>query len=338
MRKKANEFEYLSIRDEMMLSNEELKLYYEKLRDYALNRKLTNTTKGALTICPKIKKIVEKIAIGVTRFLAGGKIEIIVDGQENIPDGPVIFASTHQSVLDGFCYIPYCPKHCIILHHSAISKLMVLAQIDIGLVLVSKEDHDTENRKNAKLDMINILLKGHSLMYFPEGAWNLSPNKLHLPMSFGFLEIAKKTQVPVVPVVMEYTYDTSKEVERVTKLHITYAKPIEVKMQDDLSVKLLEYEEMISTIRWKLFEEKGLFSRKEITNWDYINYLKGNYKKLEMGKVDLNLERRKIRNATSEFYLLHHINDVPFDEDGNLLETEEIRRINKLLTSKLFNG
>ena len=90
-------------------------------------------------------------------------------------------------------------------------------------------------------------------------------------------------------------------------------------MQDKLSDKLVEYEERISTLRWELIEEKGLFKRNEITNWDYINYLKGNYRNLIMGKKDIELERQRIRGAGDDFYLFHHINDVPFNNKGELL-------------------
>ncbi len=332
-RENQTEFKLLSLREEKQLSKEELITYYEDLRNYALNRKLTNTTPAALTICPKLKKGVEKIATVVTRILAGGEIEIVVDGQENIPDGTVIFASTHQSVLDGFCLIPYNPKHCVILHSLNANRLLLLAQIDTGLILVSKKDN--ENRINAKLDMIKILLKGHSILYFPESAWNLSPNKLHLPMSFGFLEIAKKTQVPVVPVVMECTYDSTTDKEKIKKLHISYGRPINVGIEDDLSKKLLEYEEIISTIRWNLIEEKGLFQRAKTTNMEYINYLKGNYKNLAMGKIDLDLERRRIRDAGDDFHKFHHINDIPFNDNGDFLETEEVRKLNEIFETKL---
>lgn len=334
-RENQTEFKLLSLREEKQLSKEELITYYEDLRNYAQNRRLTNTTPGALTICPKLKKGVEKIATAVTKILAGGDIEIVVDGQENIPNGVVIFASTHQSVLDSFCCIPYCSKHCLILANADINKLLLLAHTDLGLILVSKNEKDVKNRVQAKLDMIKILLKGHSIWWFPEGTWNLSPNKLHLPMSFGFLEIAKKTQVPVIPVVIECTYDTRTDKERITKLHISYGKQINVGIEDDLSKKLLEYEEIISTLRWQSIEEKGLFQRAKVTNWDYINYLKGNFKNLELGKKNLELERRRIFGANSEFYKLHHINDIPFNENGELLETEEVRRLNELYKTKL---
>ena len=134
-------------------------------------------------------------------------------------------------------------------------------------------------------------------------------------MSYGFLDVAKKSGAPVVA---EFTYDTSTDKERITKIHIRYGKPIYVSLQDVLNEKLLEYEEQISTIRWELIEEKGMFNRSEITNWDYINYLKGNYRNLIMGKKDIELERKRIRGAGDDFYLFHHINDVPFNERGEL--------------------
>ena len=183
--------------------------------------------------------------------------------------------------------------------------------------------------------MMHILLKGTSIWYFPEGTWNLSPNKLHLPMSFGFLEIAKKTGAPVVPVVIEYTYDTSSEKERINKAHIRFGKPILITLDDDLSEKLLEYEEKISSIKWELLEEKGFFKRSNIENLEYINFLKGNFRNLKLGNKDLNLERRRIRGAGDDYYLFHHINDIPFNEKGILLETDEINKLNKINKIKL---
>lgn len=283
-----------------------------------LKRKLKTTTKGAITIAPKLKKIVNKLDYFVTNVLAEGKVEQITDGLENIPEGPVLFANTHQGILDNLCWIPSNPRHSVMLHASDVSKLLINIQLCTGLVLVNKDVNDVDNRRDAKLDMIHILLKGNTVWYFPEGTWNLSPNKLHLPMSYGFLDVAKKSGAPVVPVVMEFTYDTSTDKERITKIHIRYGKPIYVSLQDVLNEKLLEYEEQISTIIWELIEEKGIFKRSEITNWDYINYLKGNYRNLIMGKKNIELERQRIRGAGDDFYLFHHINDVPFNERGEL--------------------
>lgn len=328
-----NEFKILSIKEEQQLSTEELKEYYKNLREYLLKRKLTNTTPGATTIAPKLKKIVEKIAIKLVELFTNKNVtwnseNWICDGLENIPEGPVIFAHTHQGLLDNFVWMPEIDKHCPILHSIDASKILLYSEYTTGLVLVKKGNK--ENNQNAKLDMINLLLNGFSITYFPESAWNLSPNKLHLPLNYGFLDTARKAQVPVVPAVHEYTYDTSSEKENIIKIHTRYGNPIYVSEEDDLLEKLIEYEEQISTIRYDLIEEKGIFKRNEINSFDYINYLKGNYNNLEFGKIDVNNERKYLFRSNEEFYKFHHINDIPFNEKGELLDTKEVIKLKTL--------
>lgn len=323
-----NEFKILSSNEEKLLTNEELIKYYNDFKNYALKRKLTNTTIGATTLGPKLKGITNKIAENVTRLFSDKNVEWICDGKENIPNETFILAHTHQGILDGFLWIPHVDRHCLILHGQEVNKLLLLCQLNTGLVLSKKADK--ENNKNAKLDMIKLLLEKHSISYYPEGTWNLSPNKLHLPMRHGFLDVARKANVPVVPVIHEFTYDSSTEKERIVKIHTRFGKPIYINKEDDILEKLEEYKEIISTIRWELIEEKGLYKRKNISNQEYINYLKGNYKNLKLGKLDLKKERDNIYTADDDFHLFHHINDVPFDEYGNLLDTKEVIKLKEL--------
>lgn len=238
---------------------------------------------------------------------------------ENIPDDPVIFAGTHQGILDGFIWIEDCPKHAVVVHSAETNKFLLMAQLNTGLVLVTKDKQKSKKRLQSKLDMMSILLKGHSIFIFPETAWDLSPNKIVLPTNWGFVDISKKTRVPIVPVTINYVYDTSQPKERITHIQIKYAKPIYVKENDDIKSKLDEWLESVSTMRWEMIEQQGLCERSSITNYDYINYLKGNLANLKFGKIDVNRERAGIYGANDEFYLFHHINDVPFDDRGNLL-------------------
>lgn len=120
-------------------------------------------------------------------------MEVVTDGLENIPKGPVIFASTYQGMLDGFVWITDCPKHALIFHGAETNKALLLAQVNTGLILVSRNKKNVENRINAKLDMMSVLLKGYSVYVCPEGTWNLGPNRLHLPFNWGFLDVAQKT-------------------------------------------------------------------------------------------------------------------------------------------------
>ncbi|MBR5596963.1 MAG: 1-acyl-sn-glycerol-3-phosphate acyltransferase [Lachnospiraceae bacterium] len=320
----------LNAKQESLLSIEERRLYYQRLREYCKNRKLTNTTPMATKIGPLLKKTTGAICRKLCIVLAGGDVEVVTDGLENIPKEPVIFASTHQGILDNFVWIPDCPKHAIIFHGAEVKKWLLFAQINTGLILVSRNHAKKENRLNAKLDMISLLLYGHSVFICPEGIWNLSPNRLYLPLNWGIVDIAQKAEVPIVPVVIENTHDTSNAKERITKVHIRYGSPVIVKETDELSVKLEEYKEKISTIRWELIEEKGLYLRRNITNMDYINFIEGNMKNLKMGGINIELENERIQGANQDFFEFHHINNVPWDAWGELLETEEVRKIKRI--------
>lgn len=333
------EIKLLSQKEEAELSFEELKKYYQDLRNTLKDRTYTNLTPGALFLGPKLKAPTNRIAEKVTKLFSSKDVKWISDGQENIPKGPFILAHTHQGILDGFVWIPEVDRHCFILHGSDVNKLLLLCQYNTGLVLtkkalstadeILKSDVKLYNR-NAKLDMIELLLNGYSLSYFPEGTWNLSPNKIHLPMRFGFLDVAQKAGVPVIPVVHEYTYESDSTKEIIKVIHSRFGKPIYVEMDDNLSDKLIEYQEQISTMRWDLMSEKGLYHRKDISVMEYINFLKGNYKNLKLGHLNVEMEQDNIYGAEDDFYKFHHINAVSFNENGELEPTEEVKKLERL--------
>lgn len=320
----------LSSKEERCLSTDDRHKYYEKLRIYCVGRNCVNTTIGATVIGPKLKSFTNIVARKLCNIWAGGGVEFVTDGTENIPQEAVIFASSHQGVLDGFVWITDCPQHALVVHSAETNKALLLAQLNTGLILVTKKKEYLESRINSKMDMMTVLLKGHSIIIFPETAWNLSPNKLHLPVNYGFLDVAQKTGKPVVPMVMEYTYDTSSDKERITCVHVRYGEPIIVTEGDRLEDKLEEFKEKISTMRWDLIEEKGQYARDIISNVDYINYVKGNLQNLELGGIDINIERAGIQGANQEFYKFYHINDVPWDVWGNLLQGEEVEWLKKI--------
>lgn len=319
------EFKILSLHQEKQLSDRELEKYFESLRRNLENRKLTNTTPGARFLGPRLKKVTNKIADALTRMLGDKDVVITSEGQCNIPDGAVLFAHTHQGLLDNFAWIPTCPRHSMIFHSAKVKTYLKLGQMNTGLVLVDKDDKTS--RINAKLDTIQLLLEGYSVSIWPESTWLLSPNKLHLPMNYGFLDIAKKTGVPIVPVVSRYFFDTSNEKGRIPKIHISYGAPICVGTKDSLEEKLEQYTEQVSTMRWNIIENEGTHRRADVSNTDYINYLKANLNAIKMGGADINVEHRNLWGYSNDFYRFFHINEIPFDENGNLLETEEVRRL-----------
>lgn len=142
-------FKVLSLSEERELSKEEVLNYYADLKEFIKKRKLTNTTTGALTVAPKLKKITNKIAVKVTRFLCKSDVEIVVDGIENILENPVLFAGTHQGILDGFVWIPFMPGYCVILHGASVKTILKLAQINTGLILIDKDSKERRQNENS---------------------------------------------------------------------------------------------------------------------------------------------------------------------------------------------
>lgn len=312
------EADILDRKAELALSINEKEEYLEELREYLKKRKPTTTSIGATTLGVKLLEPTRKLALKTKEIFTSKDCMWKWDGQEYIPKGACIIASSHQGLLDNFLHIPIVKQHCIILHGKDVNPILKFVQLNTGLVWVIKGDK--RNNFEAKLDMIHLLLSGHSIYYCPESTWNLSPNKLHLPMGFGFLDIAMKAKVPVMPLVHEFSYSKNyKGKLEVNRIHTRFGKPIYVSSMDNLTEKLYEYEEQISTIKWELIEEKGLFSRNSIHESEYIDYLEKQFRDLKLGQLDWARETRCIYGSNNPFYLDHFINDIEYDSEHRKL-------------------
>jgi len=313
--------EILSFRDERNLTNTEILNYYKQLKEYLINTPHENITKGSLSICKTINPIIRQILKGTCGY------ELIIDGNDKINGLTGIYAHTHQSKMDHVNLIASNPNHTIILNSDVLSNFYKMILSINGVVYVNK--FNKESKTKAKLEMMRLLLNDKSVTIFPESAWNLSPNKLHLPLYIGIVDIARKTGKPIIPVVQEYYYDNSKldGIERIKKVHVVYGEPIFVGQLDNPYEKLEEYSNSISTIRWNLIDKNKTYKRSEISNCEYINFLKGCIRNLKNAGIDIKDENKGIYGSNDDFYLFHHINSIDYDNNGNLLPTEYIRKL-----------
>lgn len=311
----------LSFSEEQKLTNKEIIDYYKCLKEYLITSPHENITKGSLSICKTINPIVRQILKRNCGY------ELIIEGNDKIRGLTGIYAHTHQSKMDHVNLIASNHNHTIILNSEVLSTFYKMVLSINGVVYVNK--FDKESKKKAKLEMMRLLLSEKSVTIFPESAWNLSPNKLHLPLYMGFIDMAKKTGKPIIPVVQEYYYDNSKldGIERIKKVHVVYGNPIFVGQLDNPFEKLEEYSNQISTIRWDLISKNKSYKRNEISNYEYINFLKGCIRNLKNAGIDINVENAGIYGSKDDFYLFHHINSVDYDDNGNLLPTEYVRKL-----------
>lgn len=322
------EFRILSYEEEKKLNDEELKNYYQCLKDYLTKKNFNAFKRLYIKICEKLnEKLVRKVINRKINYI------LEVRGQENIPEGPVIFASTHQHYDDHYNVVLSIPKHAIILNTKNVTFLFKLIMSVNGIVYVDRKSK--KSRFKSKLSLMKYLAKNKSIVIFPEATFNCSPNKLLLPFHKGVVDIAKKMQVPIVPMVQEYTYNPlDPTINNVEKSIVSFGKPIYVSYDDVLDDKLEELEESIATTRWDLINEKGTFDKLSLE--EYENSVKARIDGWSKINVSIDDERKMIYGIEDEFYLFNHANDVPF-ENGEFLQPEECRRLEKINDAKLAN-
>lgn len=129
-------------------------------------------------------------------FQAGAKVEVV--GQENIPEGAVLFTPNHRSYFD-----------ILLLHTTSTKRPGFVAKKemdhflglnwwmrDIGCVFLDRKD--IKSGVQMIKDGAELIKSGHSMVIFAEGTRN--QGKEMLPFKEGSIKMAEKAGCPVVPV------------------------------------------------------------------------------------------------------------------------------------------
>lgn len=319
-----NGFKILTSSEEKKLSTDELATYCTRLKAYLSSVDYSDYSEKGILLREKLNLLIKKVLKIILKY------EIIIEGYDNIPNGPVIYACSHQDFHDIINSIYAYPEHVLTLNASNISEILKKLLNLNGVIYIDRDDK--KSRTLAKIEMQKALAKGKSINMYPEATLNCTPSKLHLPFFIGMIDMAKRMGVPVVPVVQEYTYDESfmDGKSHVKSVHIRFGRPIYVGLEDNIYEKLEEYDEVFSTLRWEMIEKKGMFSRANITNRIYTDFIRARINDWKIPRNDILEERKQIYSCDDDFYLFHHVNDVDFDENDNLLPTEYVRRLTKI--------
>lgn len=150
-----------------------------------------------------------------------------VHGLENIPEGPVLFVSNHQSNMDIaiICGFIDKPKGFI-----AKKELKKLPLINKWITLAGSIYLDRENpRKSMEgiLEGIKTLKNGHSLVVFPEGTRSRGDKMGEFKS--GSFKLATKSKVPIVPLTIDGTYrvmEANKILIKPSNINFYVHKPI----------------------------------------------------------------------------------------------------------------
>lgn len=118
-----------------------------------------------------------------------------------------------------------------------------------GTVWVDRKDK--VDKKKSSAEMINLLKNGANFVMFPEGTWNLTPSKPMLPLYWGIIDIAKFSDKPIIPVVLEYTKENC---------YVSFGDAMYIEQTDDKGEKIGELRDRFATLKWttwEMFDDTG---------------------------------------------------------------------------------
>lgn len=248
--------------------------------------------------------------LSVKRTVIGQRIHVINDKSKVEKDKPVIYAITHIGKYDYEMVFETLKNGFYTL---AGDWEIMYGTIDdyffrtAGVIYVDTEDK--EDRKKTYELNVQVLKHGMSLLWFPEGIWNLTQNLPMLNLYPGIINAAKEASVEIVPIAID---QTEKD------FYINIGKNINVDdLEDDKSKSLRD---VMATLKWEIWEAIGTFKREDIPDDYYEQFLKLRISEWPQFNMEIINDRKyKDKNVVSEDEVFKFMDNMEFNIDNAFL-------------------
>lgn len=261
----------------------------------------------------KIYNIVRKMMSTTRNF----EIEVFNKEKLNV-EGPVIYSVNHSNCHDVPTISEISDEHFFLL--AGVQRLRLVDKIAfflLGRVYVDRKNKESKQR--SKEQMIDLVSKGNNLLIFPEGTWNVTPNKLTLPLNWGIIDIAKATGAVIKPINLEYIKD---------KCYVNIGDDIIVLPTDTKEDKIEELKEAMATLKWEILEMQGVFSRTSITEKDFECYSTDRFE--EYKNLNVQYEKDIIRkDSVDEEEVFEHFRYIELTADNAFLAKSQRSYLDK---------
>ncbi|NTV50199.1 MAG: 1-acyl-sn-glycerol-3-phosphate acyltransferase [Geobacteraceae bacterium] len=131
-------------------------------------------------------------------MLALNLVKVTVIGAENIPDGPVIFMSNHQSNFDILSLLAAMPRQFYWIAKKELFEIPVFGHSMRRSGYIPLDRGDGRKALQSLDTAAATIHQGKSVVLFPEGT--RTPDGNLLPFKRGGFILARKAAVPVIPV------------------------------------------------------------------------------------------------------------------------------------------
>jgi 1-acyl-sn-glycerol-3-phosphate acyltransferase len=148
---------------------------------------------------PRFTVAYARLGIWAARVLCGIRLE--VTGWENLPDGPALIASRHQSAFDTFVWFTLVPRCCYVMKRELLRIPLIGRQIRAtGMIAVDRDGGGRTIRILVK-EGRRAAAEGRQIVIFPEGT-RADPGEM-LPLQPGVAALAAGTGLPIIPVLTD---------------------------------------------------------------------------------------------------------------------------------------
>lgn len=188
---------------------------------------------------------VRTVLYPITMLLSRTKVKYkIIIENKHMPaaDKPIIFACNHSAFPD----IPIALR-AVKRHSYTLIGKQNLAFVDktffflAGAVWIDRKSK--ESSALAKERIVAYLKKDYPILWFPEATWNLTDNSLMLPMRWGIIEVAQRTNAQIIPMALDY--DRTQKICRVRFGEALNAEAFTSKQQGIITLR-----DTMATLRW----------------------------------------------------------------------------------------
>jgi len=151
---------------------------------------------GAL---PRFAVAYARLAIWAARVLCG--IRVKVTGWENLPKGPALIASRHQSAFDTFVWFTLVPRCCYVMKRELL-RIPLMGRLigAAGMIAIDREGGGRTIRALVR-EGKQAVQDGKQIVIFPEGT-RANPSE-RLPLQPGVAALAAGTGLPIIPVLTD---------------------------------------------------------------------------------------------------------------------------------------
>jgi len=161
------------------------------------------------------------------RAIIGGNIDLVVTGQENIPqeNGFMLYAN-HQGMFDVLAIAATCDNPLGAVLKKELYNVPFLHQIALCTNSFAMDREDVRQSLTVIQNVTEEVKKGRNYLIFPEGTRSRNGNEM-LEFHGGSFRCATKSKCPIVPIALVDSYKVLDEKgSKPVKLQIHYLPPI----------------------------------------------------------------------------------------------------------------